>query len=222
MKAFDPTLYFITDSQMVVENETLKGMDKFLEIAEKAILGGATILQLREKERSTRDYLILAKELHRITSEYSVPLIIDDRIDIAMAAECEGVHLGSNDMPIDEARRILGEDFIIGATAKTVPWALDVYNKGADYLGVGAIYPTTTKVRTVLTSVETLADIRHAVPIPVCAIGGLNKDNLGVLCNTDIHGVCAVSAIMKAADPQKAARELKDSFLNIIKKQKGE
>ena len=120
MKNFNPTLYFITDSHDIVEDETLKGMDRLLEITEKAILGGVTMVQLREKERSTRDYLMIAKEMHKVTSKYSVPLIIDDRIDIAMATGCEGVHLGSSDMPIDTARRILGEDFIIGATAKTV------------------------------------------------------------------------------------------------------
>lgn len=215
MKNFDPTLYFITDSHGIVEDETLKGTDRLLEITEKAIIGGASVVQLREKERSTKDYLLLAKEMHKVTSRYSVPLIIDDRIDIAMAAECEGVHLGASDMPTDIARRILGDSFIIGATAKTVPWALDVYEKGADYLGVGAIYPTTTKVKTVLTSVDTLADICRAVPVPVCAIGGLTKDNIGILKGTDIHGICAVSAIMRAEDPQKAARELRESFLAL-------
>ena len=218
MKHFDPTLYFITDSQNIIGDETLEGLDVFLEIAEKAILGGASIIQLREKSRSTRDLLEIAKALHKVTCRYSVPLIIDDRLDIAMAAECEGVHLGASDMPVDAARRILGESFIIGATAKTVPWALDVFEKGADYLGVGAIYPTTTKVKTVITSVDVLSEIRKAVPVPVCAIGGLNAGNLGVLRGTDIHGICAVSAIMKAENPQKAAKELKESFLAVMKK----
>ena len=117
--------------------------------------------------------------------------------------------LGKEDMPIATARRILGDDFIIGATAKTVPWALEAYEGGADYLGVGAIYPTTTKVKTVLTSTDTLADICKAVPIPVNAIGGLNKENIDVLAGIPIAGICAVSAIMKADDPKTAAEELK-------------
>ena len=147
--------------------------------------------------------------MHELTQRYNVPLIIDDRIDVAIAAEAEGVHLGQSDMPIDIARKILGDDMIIGATAKTVAQAEEAYQGGADYLGVGAIYPTTTKVKTVLTSTETLAEICKAVPIPVNAIGGLNKDNIDVLKGIDIAGICVVSAIMKADDPQKAASELK-------------
>jgi thiamine-phosphate pyrophosphorylase len=128
---------------------------------------------------------------------------------VALAVDAEGVHLGAEDMTVAQARKILGEDKIIGATAKTVPWALDVYRQGADYLGVGAIYPTTTKVKTVLTSVDTLRDICKAVPIPVNAIGGLNKHNIDVLSGVPIAGICAVSAIMKADDPKIAAEMLK-------------
>jgi thiamine-phosphate pyrophosphorylase len=139
---------------------------------------------------------------------YNVPLIIDDRLDVAMAADTEGVHFGQSDMPINIARKILGPDKIIGATAKTVPQALEAYEQGADYLGVGAIFPTTTKVKTILTSTDTLADICRAVPIPANAIGGLNKDNIDVLKGIPIAGVCVVSAIMKADDPKQAAEEL--------------
>ena len=125
-----------------------------------------------------------------------------------MAIDAEGVHLGQSDMPIDLARKILGPEKIIGATAKTVHQALEAYEQGADYLGVGAIYPTTTKVKTVLTSTDTLQDICKAVPIPVNAIGGLNKDNIDVLAGIPIAGICVVSAIMKAEDPKQAAIEL--------------
>ena len=147
--------------------------------------------------------------MHDIASHYNVPLIIDDRVDVALAVDAEGVHVGASDMPVQTARRLMGEDKIVGATAKTVPWALDAYSQGADYLGVGAIYPTTTKVKTVLTSVDTLRDICEAVPIPANAIGGLNKDNIDVLEGVPIAGICVVSAIMKADDPREAARELK-------------
>ena len=202
MKNFDPTLYFITDSTNYTEEE-------FLRRVEQALKGGATLLQLREKEKSTREYIELAEKVHEITKRYNVPLIIDDRVDVALAIDAEGVHVGASDMPVATARKLMGEDKIVGATAKTVPWAKEACEQGADYLGVGAIYPTTTKVVTVLTSIETLDAITKAVPIPVNAIGGLNKDNIDILKGIDISGVCVVSAIMKSDDPEKAARELK-------------
>ena len=126
-----------------------------------------------------------------------------------MAVDAEGVHLGQSDMPIHIARKLFGPDKIIGATAKTVPQALEAWQQGADYLGVGAIYPTTTKVKTILTSSDTLADICREVPIPVNAIGGLNKDNIDVLAGIPIAGICVVSAIMKAKDPRQAAIDLR-------------
>lgn len=204
MKNLDTSLYFITDSIGFDENV-------FFEKVEQALKGGVTLIQLREKNRSTREYIHLAEKIHKLTKKYNVPLIIDDRIDVAMAVKSEGVHLGQSDMPISRAREILGDEYIIGATAKTVPQAVEAYEQGADYLGVGAIYPTTTKVKTVLTSTETLNDICKSVPIPVNAIGGLNKDNINVLKGIDIAGICVVSAIMKAENPQIAAAELKET-----------
>ena len=208
MKKIDTTLYFITDSTPYNEEE-------FLERVEKALSGGVTIMQLREKDRTTREYIFLAEKVHSIAQKYKVPLIIDDRADVALAVGAEGVHLGQSDMPIDTARKIVGDKMIIGATTKTVEQALEACKNGADYLGVGAIYPTTTKVKTVLTSVDTLKDIVKAVSVPVNAIGGLNKDNIDVLKGSGISGICAVSAIMKADDPQTAARELKQAFLSM-------
>lgn len=205
---FDPTLYFITDSTPYEE-------DEFLERVKKALQGGATLLQLREKEKSTKDYIHLAQEVHRIAREYQVPLIIDDRVDVALAVGAEGVHVGTEDMPVTLARKLMGEDKIVGATAKTVERALESEQGGADYLGVGAIYPTTTKVKTILTSTKTLEEICQAVSIPVNAIGGLNKDNLDVLRGIPIAGICAVSAIMKAEDPCRSAEELKQAFLQM-------
>ena len=205
MKKFNPTLYFITVSTCVPE-------DRFLPVVEAACKGGATIVQLREKDRSTREYLDLARSTHEITAKYGIPLIIDDRVDVAMAIGAEGVHVGQSDMPACDARRILGPEKIVGVTAKTVPQALEAYEQGADYLGCGAIYPTTTHVKTVITPVETLKDVVKAVPIPVNAIGGLNKDNIFVLKGSGIAGICVVSAIMKAADPELATRELKQAF----------
>lgn len=204
----DTTLYFITDSSTVPA-------EKFLPSVEAACKGGATIIQLREKNKSTREYMELAASVHEITSRYNVPLIIDDRVDVALAIGAEGVHVGQTDMPVAVARKLMGPDKIIGATTKTVPQALEAYEQGADYCGVGAIYPTTTKVVTILTSVDTLKEIVKAVPIPVNAIGGLNKDNIHVLAGSGIAGICAVSAIQKAADPEAAARELKAAFLAL-------
>lgn len=201
MKQIDTTLYFITDSTGFDENE-------FLCRVEKALSGGVTLLQLREKDTDTRSYISLAEKVHKLTKKYNVPLIIDDRIDVAMAIDADGVHLGQSDMPVKIARKILGKNMIIGATTKTVPQALEAYEQGADYLGVGAIYPTTTKVKTILTSTETLDAICNAVPIPVNAIGGLNKGNIDILKGIPISGICVVSAIMKADNPKKEAEIL--------------
>ena len=209
---FDSTLYFITDS-------TGFERDEFLKRVRSALEGGVTMMQLREKNKTTREYLDLATEVHRITSKFNVPLIIDDRIDVMLASGAEGVHVGAVDMPVKEARKLIGKDKILGATAKTVETAQKAYEDGADYLGVGAIYPTTTKVKTVLTSTETLDAITKAVPIPVNAIGGLNPDNLGVLKGINIAGVCAVSAIMKADEPKEAAERLMQAFKDIRSEQ---
>ena len=205
---FDMSLYFITDS-------TGFERDEFLARVRSALEGGVTIMQLREKNRTTREYIDIADAVHAITKEFGVPLIIDDRIDVMLAVNAEGVHVGAEDMPVAVARKLIGKDKILGATAKTVEAAAKAYGDGADYLGVGAIYPTTTKVKTVLTSTETLDAITKAVPIPVNAIGGLNSSNLGVLKGINIAGVCAVSAIMKADCSKTAAEDLRKAFEEI-------
>ena len=202
MKKFDTSLYFVTDSSGFTEEE-------FLRRIEAALRGGVTFLQLREKSKTTREYIALAEKVHEIAKRYKVPLIIDDRVDVALAVDAEGVHVGADDMSVATARKLMGVDKIVGATAKTVPWAIEAYEQGADYLGVGAIYPTTTKVKTVLTSTDILRDICKAVPIPVNAIGGLNKNNIDVLAGIPIAGICVVSAIMKAESPKTATIELK-------------
>ncbi|QFJ53822.1 thiamine phosphate synthase [Pseudobutyrivibrio xylanivorans] len=200
---FDSSLYFITDSTGYTREEFLKRVKSALE-------GGVTLIQLREKNKSTREYIELAEAVHNITHVYKVPLIIDDRVDVMLAVDAEGVHVGAEDMPVAMARKLIGVDKILGATAKTVEAARAAYEAGADYLGVGAIFPTTTKVKTVLTSTDTLREITKAVPIPVNAIGGLNPDNLKVLEEIPIAGVCAVSAIMKATSPKAVAEKFKE------------
>jgi len=198
---FDSSMYFITDS-------TNYGEEEFLRRVEQALMGGVTLLQLREKEKTTREYIELAKKVHELTAKYNVPLIIDDRVDVALSVDAEGVHVGQSDMPVYIARKLMGEYKIVGATTKTVPQAKEAFRQGADYLGVGAIYPTTTKVKTVLTSTETLKDICNSVPIPVNAIGGLKFDNIDILKGIPIAGICVVSAIMKAENPYKATANL--------------
>ena len=204
----DTTLYFITDSTGVSE-------EKLLNTVEQACMGGATIIQLREKNKTTREYIDLAEKVHNVTRKYNVPLIIDDRVDVALAADTEGVHVGQSDMPVSIARKLMGENKIVGATTKTVPQAKEAFEQGADYLGVGAIYPTTTKVKTVLTSVDTLKEIVRAVPINVNAIGGLNTNNADILKGSGISGICVVSAIMKSDDPKLAAQKLKEKFYEL-------
>ena len=194
-------LYLVTDS-------TGKSDEEFLKALEEAIEGGVTFVQIREKNKTTAEYINLVSKALEVTRKHGVPLIVDDRVDVVLATGADGVHVGREDMPVETARKILGKEKIVGATTKTVEQALAAYKAGADYLGVGAIYPTTTKVKTVLTSTDILNDICNAVPIPANAIGGLNKDNLGVLKGIPIAGICVVSAIMKSESPKEAAQEL--------------
>lgn len=200
-KELDLRLYLVTDSTYHTE-------ESFFYTIEEACKGGVTLVQLREKNTGGRGYLEKARRVHEITKRYRIPLIIDDRVDVAMACGAEGVHVGASDLPVEEVRRLLGPDKIVGATAKTVETARKAYQDGADYLGVGAIYPTTTKVTTVLTEVSTLSAICKAVPIPIVAIGGLNLGNMEILKGSGAKGIAVVSAIMKADDPKTAAEEL--------------
>ena len=210
-KDLDVTLYLVTDSTYHTE-------ESLLHTVEESCKGGVTLVQLREKNKGGREYLDKAFKVKEITDRYHVPLIIDDRVDVALACDAAGVHVGSSDIPVAVARKLMGPDKIVGATAKTVEAAMKAYEDGADYLGVGAIYPTTTKVVTILTKVSTLKDICEAVPIPAVAIGGLNAGNMDVLEGAGMSGMAVVSAIMKAEDPQKNARELKEKIVALMGK----
>ena len=202
-KDLDMTLYLVTDSTYHTE-------ETFYKTIEEACQGGVTLVQLREKNCGGREYLEKAMKVKAITDRYQIPLIIDDRVDVAIACDAAGVHVGSSDLPVAVARKLLGPDKIVGATAKTVEAAKKSYENGADYLGVGAIFPTTTKVVTIRTSVETLNEICQSVPIPAVAIGGLNDGNMDILKGGKMAGVAVVSAIMKAEDPKAAAARLKE------------
>lgn len=213
-RPFDPMLYLVTDSGALAPEDFFSRVDA-------ACRGGATLVQLREKERGGRDYLALARRVREITDRYHIPLVIDDRVDVALACGAAGVHVGQSDLPVREARALIGPEGIVGATAKTVEQARAAEAAGADYLGVGAIYPTTTKVITVLTPVDTLRDICRAVSIPAVAIGGLNADNCGVLEGMPIAGIAVVSAIMKADSPAAAAAALRARVTAMIGRQHG-
>lgn len=209
MKDFDLTLYLVTDS-------TGHDLSSFLQTVEEACRGGVTLVQLREKSSGGREYLERAIAVKEITDRYHIPLMIDDRIDVAIACGAAGVHVGRSDLPVSCARALLGPDKIVGATAKTPAQALEAFEQGADYLGVGAIFPTTTKVATMLTPVTTLTEIRRAVPLPIVAIGGLNRDNMDVLKESPADGIAVVSAIMQSKTPRETAGKLYE-HMNTLK-----
>lgn len=176
----------------------------------QAILGGCTMVQLREKNISSREFYYLARELKRVTDDYHVPLIINDRIDIALSVEAAGVHIGQNDIPASVARKIIRQDMLLGVSAASAAEAVRAWRDGADYLGVGAMFPTKTKSDARPVSAEELAAIREAVPIPIVAIGGINRENAAGLMAIGIDGIAVISAVLSRPDIRKAARELRD------------
>ncbi|MBS5777017.1 MAG: thiamine phosphate synthase [Finegoldia magna] len=204
------SLYLVTDRTNVKDEEV------FLTKIEDSLKGGVTLVQLREKNISTREYIDLAKKVKVICDKFDVPLLIDDRIDVCLASKCAGVHLGDEDMEIKDARRILGDNYIIGATAKSVARAVQCEKEGADYLGVGAIYPTKTHVKTKIISVETLRDINNSISIKTVAIGGLNEDNIDVLKNSGASGIAVVRALMNDDNPQEKAHRLLEKSKQIL------
>ena len=210
MKKDDLTLYLVTDSTGMEEGV-------FLKKVEAACIGGVTMVQLREKDRCGSEFIELALKVKRIADEHGIPFIVNDRIDIAMATDASGVHLGQSDIPVRYAREMLGDDKIIGASTKTVPQAVKALEEGADYLGVGAVYPTTTKVVTKITEVSVLNDIAVQTGLPVVAIGGLNSANIRVLYESMADGIAVVSAIMKSPDPERTAADLKEQVLKNFK-----
>ena len=202
MTKLDTRLYLITNSDNRSEVD-------FLNTITQACEGGVTMVQLREKELSGREYYNLAVKVKVITDRFRIPLIIDDRVDIALACGAAGVHLGQTDLPIAAARAVMGSDKIVGATAKTVAQAIEAEQAGADYLGVGAIYPTKTKVLTVITPVADLCDIIENVKIPVVALGGIDSENLEVLYGSGVTGIAVVRAIMDDPKPKEMAIKLR-------------
>lgn len=195
-------LYAVTDS-MWLGNRTLP------EVVREALEGGATFLQIREKNLAYPEFVKLATEVKAVTDEYHVPYVVDDDVELAKEIDADGVHIGQSDVALIEARRVLGPDKIIGVSAHTVAEAVEAEKNGADYLGVGSVFTTSTKLDAEAVSKATLKEICEAVSIPVVAIGGIQKDNMLQLKGTKVDGVAVVSAIFAAPDVQKAAKELR-------------
>lgn len=209
MKDFDLSLYLVTNRDKLSDAE-------FFKVIEDSLKGGVSLVQLREKNAPAREIIEIAKKLKEICHSYKVPLLVDDRVDIALAANLDGVHLGGEDMDVADARRILGADKIIGSTVKDLDWAISEEKKGADYLGVGAIFETKTHVKTKRTSVETLREINDNIKIPTVAIGGLNYDNIDILKGSKAKGVSVVRTIMDSKNPYEDAKNLREKVMNVL------
>ena len=208
-------LYLCTDRALLGADNILAGNRLLLEAVEAAAAGGVTIVQLREKTLCSKDFFLLAKELLELCRSLNIPLIINDRLDIALAVGAAGVHLGQNDLPVAAARAICGRDFVIGASCHNQEQAIKAEQEGADYIGAGAVFATGTKTDTSVIGIQGLADIAACVKIPVIGIGGINKTNVGLVKNSGAAGAAVISAILSnmAAssinDIKSAASELR-------------
>lgn len=193
---------------LVSDRDILKGRD-FIKSLEEAILGGVTIVQLREKDATSLEFYNLAVQVKELTSQYNIPLIINDRLDIALAVDAEGVHVGQDDLPANIVRGILGEDKIVGVSTATIEEAKKAIQDGADYIGVGALFPTDTKTNARSVTLDMLKYIKENVSIPVVGIGGINENNIKAVMDTGIDGVAIVSAILGKENIREATEELR-------------
>ena len=204
MKNIDLSLYLVTDKSDDVE--------KFLKTIEEAIKGGVSVVQIREKTADTLDFYNLALNVKKITEKYDVPLIINDRVDVALAIDADGVHVGQSDMPCDVTRALVGPDKIVGVSAATIEEAKKAESDGADYIGTGAVLPTATKDDAPKITKNDLKEIVESINIPVVAIGGITLNNAHELNDTGIAGLSVVSAIMSSENPKKSSEELLKIF----------
>ena len=200
----------------LVTNRYQDSLESFLEKVETACRSGVTIVQLREKNLTTNQYYQLAKQVKEITDAYQVPLIIDDRLDVCLAVDAAGLHIGDDELPVSVARKVLGPEKILGVTAKTVKRAIEAEEGGANYLGTGAIFPTTTKENAPITLISTLKTICQRVAIPVVAIGGLTSENIDQLIGTGIAGVAVVRDLMQAEDIEAKTQAFLTKLDDII------
>ncbi|MEG0107487.1 MAG: thiamine phosphate synthase [Lachnospiraceae bacterium] len=201
----DYSLYLCTD-------RTLMSTDTLEEAVEQAIKGGCTLIQLREKDCSSGEFYQTAQSIKNITDSYHIPLIMNDRVDLALAVGAAGVHVGQSDLPASIVRKIIGDDACIGVSVATVQEAVKAQEDGANYIGVGAMYATGTKLNTRNVSLELLKEIQKAVTIPIVVIGGIQKENAAIFKELGIAGLAVVSAIIAKPDIEAAARELKHIF----------
>lgn len=207
-KKVDYSIYLCTDRKLM-STDTLE------EAVLQAIKGGVTVIQLREKDCSSRDFYETAVSIHKITEKYHVPLIINDRVDIALAVDAEGVHVGQSDLPADVVRKIIGKDKIIGVSAGNLTYAKKALEDGADYIGVGAMYATNTKQDAKPTTKEELRKIVAQIPLKTVVIGGINENTIPDFRGIDIDGLAIVSAIIAKPDIEQATREIKKQFLSL-------
>ena len=201
----DYTLYLVTDRHRM-STETLS------EAVEQAILGGCTMVQLREKDVSSLDFYMQAMQIKKVTDKYKTPLIINDRIDIAMAIGADGVHIGQNDIPAAAARQIISSDMLLGVSVTSINEAVQAVNDGADYVGVGAMFSTRTKTDANYVSMEELQKIRRAISLPIVVIGGIGINNAELFRSMKIDGLAVISAIIAQPDIKKAATTIKSLF----------
>ena len=203
-------LYAVTDSAWTGET-TLQ------EQVEQALKGGVTCLQLREKDLDASAFLEEADAIRELCHQYCVPFIVNDSLDIALASQADGIHVGQDGLPAAEIRKRAGKDLIVGVSVHNVQEALQAVRDGADYLGVGAMFSTSTKADAQVLPLDTLRDICDAVDVPVVAIGGIHTGNISDLAGTGVDGVALVSAIFGAADIEKACRELRNLSEQMVK-----
>ena len=204
MNKLDLSLYLVTDKSDNVE--------KFLKTIEEAIEGGVSVVQIREKTADTQDFYNLALKVKEITTRYNVPLIINDRVDVALAIDADGVHVGQSDMPCDVTRKLVGDDKIVGVSAATIEEAQKAERDGADYIGTGAVFPTSTKDDAPSITKKELKEVVDSIDIPVVAIGGITLDNASELTDTGIAGLSVVSAIMSSDNPKESSKKLLNIF----------
>ena len=204
MNKIDLSLYLVTDNS---DDE-----EKFLNTIEEAIKGGVSIVQIREKTADTLDFYNLALKVKEITTNYNIPLIINDRVDVALAIDADGVHVGQSDMQCDVTRKLIGPDKILGVSAATIDEAKKAESDGADYIGTGAVFPTSTKDDAPSVTKQELKEMVESINIPVVAIGGINLENACELIDTGIAGLSVVSAIMSSDNPKKSSEELLNIF----------
>jgi thiamine-phosphate pyrophosphorylase len=198
-------LYMITDNQYMPEKESVL----------KAVKNGATCVQYRAKNTSTKKMVEIAKDLKKICNDYNVPLIINDRLDVALAVKADGIHVGQEDMPIEIVKKY-AQDMIVGVSASNIKEALEAEKKGADYIGAGTIFPTKTKKDANYMGLETLNTLMKKMKIPVVAIGGINLNNLKEVLKTNVDGVCVISALLCSENMEKTTKE----FIKIIEEEK--